>query len=125
MSKMTKGERIKKYREAIGMTQDELAKIINSTKQTIYKYEQGIVTNIPSDKIEEIARALGTTPPIIMGWEEPVSVAALTEDEQFIIDKYRNMNSEGRKLVYNQVVLVSENDRYKKRANDDLDEKNA
>ena len=125
MDKMTKGERIKKYREAIGMTQDELAKIINSTKQTIYKYEQGIVTNIPSDKIEDIARALGTTPPILMGWEEPVGVAALTEDEQFIIDKYRNMNSEGRKLVYDHVVLVSENDRYKKRSNDGLDEKNA
>lgn len=125
MSKMSKGERIKKYREAVGMTQGELAKIINSTKQTIYKYEQGIVTNIPSDKIEEIARALGTTPPILMGWEESAGVAALNEDEQFIIEKYRNMNSEGRKLVYDHVVLVSENDRYKKRANDDLGKEKA
>lgn len=45
---MTKGERIKLLREKANMTQEELAKLLNTTKQTIYKYEQSVVTNIPS-----------------------------------------------------------------------------
>ena len=61
---MTKGERIKLLREKANMTQEELAKLLNTTKQTIYKYEQSVVTNIPSDRVERIA-----DPPYIMGWE--------------------------------------------------------
>ena len=41
---MTIGKRIKDAREAKGATQDELAKAANTTKQTIYKYENGIVS---------------------------------------------------------------------------------
>ncbi|MDE6605100.1 MAG: helix-turn-helix domain-containing protein [Clostridia bacterium] len=52
------------------MTQDQLAKHINSTKQTVFKYENGIITNIPMDKIKIIANVLGVTPAYIMGWEE-------------------------------------------------------
>ena len=66
---MTIGERIKKRRIKIKMTQEELAKYIDSTKQTIYKYENNIVTNIPSDKIEIMARALQTSPAYLMGWD--------------------------------------------------------
>lgn len=66
---MTKGERIKLLREKANMTQEELATLLNTTKQTIYKYEQSIVTNIPSDRVERIAEVLNTTPAYIMGWE--------------------------------------------------------
>lgn len=37
---MTKGERIKLLREKANMTQEELAKLLNTTKQTIYKYDK-------------------------------------------------------------------------------------
>lgn len=66
---MTKGERIKKLREGKKLTQEELAKYLNTTKQTISKYENGIVTNIPSDKLEEMSKILGTTPEYILGWD--------------------------------------------------------
>jgi transcriptional regulator with XRE-family HTH domain len=65
---MTIGDRIKALRERKGLTQDELAKFIDSTKQTIHKYENNIVTNIPSDKIEKIAQVLNTSPAYLMGW---------------------------------------------------------
>ena len=66
----TIGDRIKTLREKKDYTQEYLAKQINSTKQTIYKYENNIVTNIPSDKIEMIAKILGTSPGYLMGWIE-------------------------------------------------------
>lgn len=47
---MTVGERIKKVREKTGMSQVEFADKINVSNQTLYKYEDDIITNIPSDK---------------------------------------------------------------------------
>lgn len=67
---MTKGERIKHLREKMGLSQVSLADKINISKQTLYKYENDIITNIPSDKVEAIADATGSTPAYIMGWEE-------------------------------------------------------
>ena len=46
---MTIGERIKQLREEKSITQTELAVIAKTTKQNIYKYENGIITNITSD----------------------------------------------------------------------------
>lgn len=66
---MAVGERIKRLREALEMTQETLAKQIDTTKQTIYKYENGIITNIPSDKLEKLAEVLKTTPAFLMGWK--------------------------------------------------------
>lgn len=67
---MTIGERIKKLRQDMDMSQVELAEKIGVSKQTLFKYENGIITNIPSDKIEAIARVTGRDPAEIMGWEE-------------------------------------------------------
>ena len=67
---MTKGDRIRNLRKSKNITQIEMAARLNTTKQTISKYEKGIVTNIPSDRIEAMARILDTTPEYILGWEE-------------------------------------------------------
>lgn len=66
----TIGDRIKKARIDCGVTQEELALCLKTTKQAIYKYETGIVTNIPITKIQQIADRLGTTPAYLMGWED-------------------------------------------------------
>lgn len=67
---MTIGERIRSRRESLGISQVSLADAIGEKKQTLYKYENNIVTNIPIDKIALIAEALKTTPAFIMGWNE-------------------------------------------------------
>lgn len=67
---MTIGERIKNSRIKRGFSQVELADKVGISKQTLYKYEHNIVTNIPSDKVEAISEALGTEPSVLMGWAE-------------------------------------------------------
>lgn len=67
---MKKGDRIKALREACNLSQVELADLIGVSKQTLYKYENGIITNIPSDKIEAIAKHTHSSAPYIMGWED-------------------------------------------------------
>ena len=56
---MTIGERIREARTTKGLTQEQLAEQVHVTKQAVYKYETGIVTNIPLDKLESIAACLG------------------------------------------------------------------
>jgi transcriptional regulator with XRE-family HTH domain len=55
---MSIGERIKKLRLDKRKTQSWLAKESGTTKQTIYKYEAGVVTNIPIERFRAIATAL-------------------------------------------------------------------
>lgn len=66
----TVGERIKELRMNLGLSQVEFAEAINVSKQTLYKYENNIITNIPSDKIEAIAAKFGVSPASLMGWED-------------------------------------------------------
>lgn len=68
---MTVGERIKNLRLSLGMSQVEFADKINVSKQSLYKYENNIITNIPSDKIEAAASVGNVTPAFLMGWNEP------------------------------------------------------
>lgn len=66
---MTKGQRIKYKREELNISQTDLANQIGVSKQTLYKYENDIITNIPSDIIEKLSLKLNVSPAYIMGWE--------------------------------------------------------
>lgn len=65
----SRGEKIKAARKAKKMSQEELGAACGTNKQTIYKYETGIITNIPFDRLEKIAEALDISPAYIMGWK--------------------------------------------------------
>lgn len=69
---MTVGERIKNLREQLGFSQVDFADKINVSKQTLYKYENNIITNIPSDKIELAAKIGNISPAYLMGWDNNV-----------------------------------------------------
>lgn len=62
------GKRIKELREEIGLSQTDLANRIGESKQTLYKYENNLITNVPSDKIEALSYELGCSPAYLMGW---------------------------------------------------------
>lgn len=88
---MTKGDRIKQLREQKDISQTELAERVGTTKQNIYKYETGVITNIPSDKIEAIAQFFNVSPAYIMGWESDF----LREPPQMFFCKYYHSVSAG------------------------------
>ena len=84
---MTIGEKIKSLRESKRITQTELAEKLGTTKQNIYKYENGIITNIPSDKIELMAKCFEVSPGYIMGWEDENEL----DDLSILMEKYDNI----------------------------------
>ena len=66
---MTTGERIKRLRKDLGLSADELGKMIGKDRSTIYRYERGDIENATVDVIPRLAKALQTTPQYILGWD--------------------------------------------------------
>lgn len=88
---MSIGKRIAAARERKDMTLDEVAKLCNTTRQTIYKYENEIITNIPYDKIMLLSNALGVSPSYLFGWVDNNSPdeLVLTEGEKDLLELFR------------------------------------
>ena len=89
---MTIGQRISSARERKDMTLEEVAKRCNTTKQTIFKYENGIVTNIPYDKIVLLSKALEVSPSYLFGWDEKESSPTeptLSEGDKAMLEIFR------------------------------------
>jgi len=67
---MTFGQRLRAERKSRKLSQEELAKVLDTTKQAIYKYETGVVQNIPFDKLAKLADYFGVTSAYLMGWTD-------------------------------------------------------
>lgn len=114
---MTRGERIKQLRKALGLSAEELGILIGKTRATIYRYENGEIEDMPITILEPLAKALNTTPAFLMGWDEPTyyqklgktealdnfkadGIAGIEElndsDEIKILDIFRKFNSTGK-----------------------------
>ena len=85
---MTIGEKIKKLRLEKGVSQEELAKVLNTTKQAVYKYESNVVTNIPISKIQILANFFEVSPAFLTGWNGEKS-EEFTNHEKNVIKAYR------------------------------------
>lgn len=61
---------IHELRTQQGLTLQELADKVGTSKQTIQRYESGEISNIPYNKIMKLASALNTTPSKLMGLDD-------------------------------------------------------
>lgn len=106
---MSIGQRIKQTREQHDMTQETLAKLCGTTKQTIFKYENEIVTNIPYDRITLLSKALNVTPAYLFGWDkESPREPELTEGEKMLLDLFRQVPEDQQKLVLQMIRAALE-----------------
>lgn len=103
---MSIGQRIKQARDRLEMTQDELARLCKTTKQTIYKYENEIVTNIPYEKILLLSKALNVSPSYLFGWEDKKSSPdelQLTEGERTLLNLFRQVPEDRQQMVLQMI----------------------
>lgn len=104
------GDRIRNLRNDLEITLSELGKEIGVSKQTIQRYETGEITNIPSDKIELIAKALKTSPAYLMGWEEKnegEDLYYVSEDKQNIIKALDKLSADDLKFVVSMIEKLN------------------
>lgn len=98
---MTIGERIVSLRKKLNITQTQLAEKADISKQNLYKYEKGIISNIPCDKIEKIADVLGCSPAYLMGWKDDVDkeIYQLSLDVNDILKKHGDCTADTLKEI--------------------------
>ena len=87
-------QRIKYLRQEKGLTLEQVASVVGVGKSTVRKWETGMIANMKRDKIASLAKALGTTPEYLMGWEEKKNSPSeenLTEGEQHVLDLFRKI----------------------------------
>jgi transcriptional regulator with XRE-family HTH domain len=107
-----------KRRTELGITQDELARMLGyKTRSSVNKIERGI-NDVPRWKVEEFARALQTTPAELMGWgvvREPEAVGLETETAEagFNLEGkvviLGGLPGSGRSFLLRQIVEMHEN----------------
>lgn len=107
---MNIGERIKARREELGMTQDELARAVGyKWRSSINKIEVN-AQHLPQRKIEEIAKALKTTPSYIMGWEEDEE-ASLTAMQEETMQRFLMLSYEHQLVVRSIIDTLTEQEK--------------
>lgn len=108
---MNIGERIKQRREALGYTQEELAKKLGyAHRSSVQKIENA--REISMKKIEQYAQALETTVPYLMGWDDNLTednADVLTDvlSNQFLLEhikKLMSLNKEHQQTIYDNIA---------------------
>lgn len=106
---MDRGKLLKELRESKQLSQTEAARHLGVSKQTLYKYENNIITNIPSDIIERIATLYETTPAALMGWEGTERLMSYYDklrdayvqnnEDMALLERYHNLSPEVRRTI--------------------------
>ncbi len=106
--------RIKERREALGLSQDELAMRLNyKSRSTIAKIESG-ANDIPQSKIKAFADALNTTTSYLMGWDdnEALLEPTITDKEKKLLSYYNQLNDLGKDKLIENAEDLTHNTKY-------------
>jgi len=105
---MNAGEKLKELRLKKGYTLEQLGDIVGVGKSTIRKWEQGMIANIKTDKVQKLADALDIDPvyivelyggTIIERFTEP----DLTRQEARLLAYYRGLSAASQKKVNERI----------------------
>ena len=88
------GEIIRDRRMELNMTQEDLAKAVDTTKATVSRWESGEIQKIRESMIRKLCAVLQISPMIFFQREE-----VLMPDEAKVIDAYRIANEGIRQSV--------------------------
>ena len=92
-------ENLKRRRLELNLTLEEVSKRLSVSKPTLQRYESGVISNIPSDKIEKLAEILDTTPSALMGWDIG------NDEEKLLLDKFNALDDVGKHTVQSILTL--------------------
>lgn len=105
---MEKGmaQRIRELRQARDLTLEQVADVVGVGKSTVRKWETGMIANMKRDKIASLAKALGTTPEYLMGWDEKEdspSEPQLAEGEKVLLDLFNRVPKDKQQMVLQMI----------------------
>ena len=99
---MTMYDRIKWYRKAMGLSQEELAKRTGYTdRSSIAKIESGMV-DIPRSKIQAFADVFGISPSYLMDGDEETPTE-LSAEESALLELFRSLPADKQTLALEMI----------------------
>lgn len=116
---MTMGDKIKYYRERLGLTQEELgAKLPSPVKKAaVMKWEKGNVENIKRSNILKMAELFEISPCELMFSDSKVIVATapepvMTNEQNELVQILTKLNSEGQKAILKYAEYIATQPEY-------------
>lgn len=120
------GDRIKQARIALGYSAEQVAAFLSVSPATVYRYENGDISKLPSKFIKPLAEFLCVSPSWLMGWsdEPPDGVLPdqpLTKESRIISGGIDRMPPEKREqaLQILKIAFAEYSDFFKEEHNDD------
>lgn len=120
------GDRIKEARIALGYSAEQVAEFLGVSPATVYRYENGDISKLPSKFIKPLAEFLCVSPSWLMGWTEdhpddPLNDPPTTPEARIISGGIDKMPPERRAqaLAIMKAAFVEYADYFKEDHNDD------
>lgn len=121
---MTFAERLRELRIENNKTLDDIGQAIGVGRATIYKYEHEIITNIPPEKIDQLAKYFKVTRPYLMGWSDDRNVTIdkliILPDNDVFVQAYSVMTDDDRKTLTDIFIRAYEKVQEKNRIEQNL-----
>lgn len=119
------GKKLRTLRIDAGYTLEFVGQHIGVARPTIFRYENGEISGIPSDKIEKLAQLYNVSPGYLMGWEakemgrgkleKVVDISdspRLTTQEVAVLALFEKLNDEGKEKLFNYGYDLAEVPKY-------------
>ena len=95
---MNVGDRIKKRRLELGLTQEELAKKAGyKSRSSINKIE--LSRDLPLPKVQEVARILDCSPSYLLGWEDKSNIIEVAKTDIMLSNMEEKLKQYALKLA--------------------------
>jgi transcriptional regulator with XRE-family HTH domain len=109
MSNKEIGKRMKTARENAGLTQDDAAKVINSTFQKVSSFETGR-TRIDIETLVKLCSLYKTNTDYILNPElnKKAPSMELAEDEQYLVESYRKLSHDDQVRAIERIDTILE-----------------
>ena len=106
------GEKIKKRRLELGMSQRELARTMGySDNSTLNRIEKGTV-DVSQSKVVQFSKALNCSIAYLMDWEEDEQIATaknLTSSEKALLELFHKVPDENKEMLLKMIKIAIEN----------------
>lgn len=85
------GKRIKSRRKQLGLTQKQLAELVELSEGSVSRYESGSIKDAPTQKLNDFAKALSVEVAYIIGFKPETDKFQLAHD---LINKIQALDDE-------------------------------
>ncbi|MBO7663148.1 MAG: helix-turn-helix transcriptional regulator [Clostridia bacterium] len=103
---MTIADRIRNRRIELGLSVDDLAKLLQKNRATVYRYESNYIKSYSPDVLESLAKALQTTPAYFYGYEDGPESSEIDPEIHIVSGMMETMTKEQKQQVIDLVRIL-------------------